>query len=103
MTDDIRERVARAISDAVFLENGITNYAYDLHNDERKEKYRKCADDALLACGYEEMRKALENLLENVVFYDRVGIVDEKDFKADRANAVAKARSVLERSKGDKP
>lgn len=108
MTDDeIREKVARAI-----LETDPTcNYEACKKRQEAGgldakfnanwwEDLHEKADAALTASGYWEIRRALENLLENVTFYDRVGVVDEKDMMADRASAINVARAALSKAGG---
>jgi len=89
---DIRERVAKAI----YLDvNGRYGSKWELN--ETPQPWMSCADAALRECGYDELVQTLSNLLENVVFYQSITIVDQKDFEADRANAVALASSVLSR------
>lgn len=79
---DIREKVAKAIHYGL----GGDGWAYTNYGgDELKSKHDEltaAADAALLACGYAEMRKAMEALIE---------------CHGD-PEAIAAARSILERT-----
>jgi hypothetical protein len=87
---DIREKVAKAIHYGL----GGDGWAYTNYGgDELKSKHDElaaAADAAILACGYAEMRKALEDILADVE--------NQRPVYFHKREA---ARSILERT-GDK-
>lgn len=96
---DVRERVARAIWQAE--QPGRNWEAFQSWNDAETAAENKRvfghADAALLACGYAEMRQALEELHTASARVSRLGATVGPQWSYLTA-AVLSARSILERT-----
>lgn len=109
---DVRERVARAIWLAE--QPGRNWEAFQSWNDAETAAENKRvfghADAALLACGYAEMRKALEELTTTCLAEfgegenepDNSSVFVGEDNESITFGMLRRARSILERT-GDKP